>query len=188
MREFKLFDCSTLERPEIGRAYLEEPYGALQLVSLAQYGHLNVTPVLSEEERAVIEAEQARNEADLADPEAALARIQDEIDAKEAEERKLPEGEYRLEDLRPKQLKALCEQLGLKTYGTREDLQGRIAEYRAAERARNEAATEDVDLEKLDLKGLKKLAKHLGLPVSGSREELMDRIEAALNPADAASE
>lgn len=185
-KTYTIRNTQELACPEIGTLKLDSSVGLLAFVELAKNGYLNIVPAMTDEKAESIRAEQERNEADLEDPEGALARTQAEIDAAAS---KLPEGEYKLEDLRPKQLKALCEQYGLKTYGTGDDLLKRLQEHRisqaeAAERAA--AQSGDVDLNTLKVPELQAIARGYGVSDKGKRKDLIERIFAAAQAKEAA--
>jgi hypothetical protein len=187
-KTYTIRNTQELACPEIGTLELDSSVGPLAFLELAKNGYLNIVGTMSAEQADAIRAEQERNEADLEDPEGAQARTQAEIDAAAA---KLPEGDYKLEDLRPKQLKALCQQLGLKDYGTGETLLERIKEHRLAEakiaEEREKAAAgeaDQVNLDDMTVKELKAVARGYGVSDKGKREDLIQRILVAAEAAE----
>ena len=114
--KFILKDLQRIGSPPIGTIELEAGYGPVELANLLRSGWLNFEAEMSEIDRKAIAAEQAKNES-------RLDAIQAEIDA---EASKLPDRDYTLEELSPKQLKALCAKRGLATNGNKFDLIDRL--------------------------------------------------------------
>jgi hypothetical protein len=114
--KFILKDLQRIGAPPIGTIELEAGYGPVELANLLRSGWLNFEAEMSEIDRKAIAAEQAKNES-------SLDAIQAEIDA---EASKLPDRDYTLEELSPKQLKALCAKRGLATNGNKFDLIDRL--------------------------------------------------------------
>lgn len=114
--KFILKDLQRIGAPPIGSIDLEDGYGPVELANLLRSGWLHFATEMSEADRKAIAEEQSKNES-------GLAKIQAEIDA---EASKLPDKDYALEDLNPKQLKALCAKRGLATNGNKFDLIDRL--------------------------------------------------------------
>ena len=114
--KFILKDLQRIGAPPIGFIELEDGYGPVELANLLRSGWLHFQAEMSEADRKAIAEEQSKNES-------GLAKIQAEIDA---EASKLPERDYTLEELNPKQLKALCAKRGLPTNGNKFDLIDRL--------------------------------------------------------------
>jgi len=114
--KFVLKDLQRIGAPPIGTIELSDGYGPVEIANLLRSGWLHFQTEMSAADRKVIEAEQAKNEAEA-------AAIQNQIDA---EASVLPEGNYALLDLTAKQLKALCAKRGLVTNGNRFDLIDRL--------------------------------------------------------------
>lgn len=114
--KFILKDLQRIGAPPIGSIDLEDGYGPVELANLLRSGWLYFATEMSEADRKAIAEEQSKNES-------GLAKIQAEIDA---EASKLPDKDYLLEDLNPKQLKALCAKRGLATNGNKFDLIDRL--------------------------------------------------------------
>lgn len=166
-KTFTIRNTQELACPEIGTLQLDSTVGLLAFVELAKNCYLNIVPAMSKEKAEAIRADQEENEAEQ-------DRIQAEIDA---EASALPDEGYKLEELRPKQLKALCEAKGLKTYGTGADLLARLQEHAASEEGEAGEGF-DGDLEDLTVPELRALAKKYDLDTKGNRDALIERIAA----------
>lgn len=183
--KYILRDRSIPGNPQIGYAMLDDGGGS-KLLNLAQTGHLGIYPEMSEERRAQIALGQAENEAALENPQEALER-----QSKEAEQQAsaLPEGEYELEDLKPRQLKAICKELGLKDYGNKETLIERIRKHKEQIADESLGAVEPheddtADLDALTDDELREYAAAFDVDTEGTREELIARIVAAAAAAE----
>jgi len=118
--KFVIKDLQRIGAPPIGSMELEDGYGPVELANLLRSGWLHFNTEMSENDRKAIEEEQSKNES-------GLAKIQSEIDA---EASKLPERDYTLDELTGKQLKALCESMGLATNGNKFDLIDRLENHK----------------------------------------------------------
>lgn len=183
--KYILRDRSIPGNPQIGYAILDYGGGS-KLLNLAQTGHLGIYPEMSTERRAQIAAGQAENEAALENPQEALER-----QSKEAEQQAsaLPEGDYNLEDLKPRQLKAICAELGLKDYGNKETLIERIRKHKESLADEALGAVEPheddtADLDALTDDELREYAAAFDVDTEGTREELIPRIVAAAAAVD----
>lgn len=114
--KFILKDVHRIGAPPIGSMDLIDEYGPVELANLLRSGWLHFEIEMPELDRKAIAEEQSKNES-------GLAKIQAEIDA---EASKLPDRDYTLEELNPKQLKALCAKRGLATNGNKFDLIDRL--------------------------------------------------------------
>jgi hypothetical protein len=114
--KFTLRDNQRIGSPPIGTLELSDGYGPVEIANLVRSGWLAFQTVLSDADLKIQAEEQSKNES-------GLAKIQAEIDA---EASKLPERDYTLEELNPKQLKALCAKRGLATNGNKFDLIDRL--------------------------------------------------------------
>ena len=159
MKRYILRDRTRSGLPVIGAAEMHEGFGPSEILNLAQTGQLHIQAQMSDERRRQIEESQKQSEAEL----------EEQSRAAEAESSALPEGEYDLESLKLKQLYALCEQRGLKAYGTKE---ASIARLRSAKSAPDDS----VDLDAASLADLKRVAKGYGVSAKGSREAIIQRI------------
>lgn len=114
--KFTLRDNQRIGSPPIGALELEPGYGPVELANLLRSGWLAFQAEPSDADLKVRAEEQAKNES-------SLDKIQAEIDV---EASKLPDRDYTLEELNPKQLKALCAKRGLPTNGNKFDLIDRL--------------------------------------------------------------
>ena len=114
--KFTLRDNQRIGSPPIGTLELSDGYGPVEIANLVRSGWLAFQTILSDADLKIQAEEQSKNES-------GIAKIQAEIDA---EASKLPERDYQLEELNPKQLKALCAKRGLATNGNKFDLIDRL--------------------------------------------------------------
>lgn len=114
--KFTLRDNQRIGSPPIGTLELSDGYGPVEIANLLRSGWLAFQAVLSDSDLKIQAEEQLKNES-------RLAKVQAEIDA---EASKLPERDYTLDELNPKQLKALCAKRGLATNGNKFDLIDRL--------------------------------------------------------------
>lgn len=200
-------DESQVPPVEIGRLELSGDVGSLDVIRLARDGYLNLVRERSKSELKAQAAEQAKNEAALANPEEALSQVQEEIAAEDAAARELPSGDLVFATLRPRQMKALCAREGLKTYGTRETLLERLEQHfggpvapaedddganpqgdtgdtddgEADDTESDGAAPVDVNLDEKTDDELRVIAAGLGVSAKGGREALIKRIQKAVD-------
>lgn len=114
--KFTLRDNQRIGSPPIGTLELSDGYGPVEIANLLRSGWLAFQAVLSDSDLKIQAEEQLKNES-------RLAKVQAEIDA---EASKLPERDYTLDELNPKQLKAICAKRGLATNGNKFDLIDRL--------------------------------------------------------------
>ena len=173
---YNLRDRSKPGQPVIGAIELVKGKMPSDVIFLAQRGQLYIQPQMSTEKKKALEAYE--------DEKAELAEAkQSAIDEEDTEARQAPEG-AQLNTLKPRQLKEICRQRGLKTYGNRGDLIARIEADNAARSDEDEVASTESNEDLFDpttktVAELREIAKNYGISTSGTKDELIERIIAA---------